>query len=143
MASGHLYKSYINKHQGYIYGLGGHLDHVTRTICINFHFHALSLPGMWLTPWNRLKLYRPFRGGTSFVDHLCLLCLVFVMLSHLFIAALWSPAGKGLTTWLWLVMFIIIVFLLLSHMLSWVRYGTWLYRFLIFAFFLTTISNFR
>ena len=35
-----------------------------------------------------------------FVDHLCNLCLVFVMLSHLFIAALWSPAWKGLTSWL-------------------------------------------
>ena len=33
------------------------------------------------------------------MDHLCYLCLVFVMLSHLFIAALWSPAGKGLTSW--------------------------------------------
>ena len=27
------------------------------------------------------------------------------MLSRLFIAALWSPAGKGLTSWLFLVMF--------------------------------------
>ena len=35
------------------------------------------------------------------------------MLLHLFIAALWSPAGKGLTSRLLLVMFI--VFLLLSH----------------------------
>ena len=32
--------------------------------------------------------------------HLCYLCLVFVMLLRLFIAALWSPAGKGLTSWL-------------------------------------------
>ena len=31
------------------------------------------------------------------MDHLCHLWLVFVMLSRLFIAALWSPAGKGLT----------------------------------------------
>ena len=30
---------------------------------------------------------------------------VFCMLSRLFIAALWSPAGKGLTSWLFLVMF--------------------------------------
>ena len=36
------------------------------------------------------------------MDHLC---LVFVMLSRLFIAALWSPAGKGLTSWLLFVMF--------------------------------------
>ena len=34
------------------------------------------------------------------MDHLCYLCLVFVMLSCLFIAALWSPAGKGLASWL-------------------------------------------
>ena len=39
------------------------------------------------------------------MDHLSYLCLVFVMLSRLFIAALWSPAGKGLTSWLSFVMF--------------------------------------
>ena len=40
-----------------------------------------------------------------FVDHLCYLCLVFVMLLHMFIAALWSPAEKRLTSWLLVVMF--------------------------------------
>ena len=30
------------------------------------------------------------------MDHLSYICLVFVMLSRLFIAALWSPARKGL-----------------------------------------------
>ena len=49
------------------------------------------------------------------------LCVVFCMLSRLFIAALWSPAGKGLTSWLLLVMFIVVVFLLLSNVVSWVR----------------------
>ena len=39
------------------------------------------------------------------MDHLCYLCLVFVMLSRLFIAVLWSPAGKGLTSWLLFVIF--------------------------------------
>ena len=39
------------------------------------------------------------------MDHLCNLCLVFVMLSRLFIAALWSPAGKVLTLLLLFVMF--------------------------------------
>ena len=39
------------------------------------------------------------------MDHLFYLCLVFVMLLRLFIAALWSPAGKGLTSWLSVVMF--------------------------------------
>ena len=61
----------------------------------------------------------------------CLLCLF----AHLFICALWSPAGKGLTSWLSFV---------LSNcefvtfpLVSWVRCGTWLYRFLIFAPLLT------
>ena len=39
------------------------------------------------------------------MDNLCYLCLVFVMLSRLFIAALWSPAGKGLTSRLLFVVF--------------------------------------
>ena len=39
------------------------------------------------------------------MDHLCYLCLVFIMLSRLVIATLWSPAGKGLTSWLLFVMF--------------------------------------
>ena len=41
------------------------------------------------------------------MDHLCYLCLVFVMLSRLFIAALLSPSGKGLVSWLLFVMFTI------------------------------------
>ena len=45
---------------------------------------------------------------TSFLDHLCYICIVFVMLSHLFIAALRSPEGKGLTSWLLFVLFIVI-----------------------------------
>ena len=42
-----------------------------------------------------LLVYMHLAG--SFVNHLC---FVFVMLSCLFIAALWSPAGKGLASWL-------------------------------------------
>ena len=56
------------------------------------------------------------------MGRLCFLCLVFQILSLLSIAALWSPTGKGLTSWVLLVMFI--VFLLLSHVGSWVRCGT-------------------
>ena len=56
------------------------------------------------------------------MDHLCYLCLVFVMLSRLFIAALWSPEGKGLTSWLLFVLFTVI--LLLSHLVFWDR-CTW------------------
>ena len=46
--------------------------------------------------------FTPFQGGTSFVDLLCfcsVLCLL-CLCAGLFICALWSPAGKGLTSWL-------------------------------------------
>ena len=46
----------------------------------------------------------------------------FGMLSRLFIAALWSPAGKGLTSWLLFVMLNCV--LSLSNVISWVRCGT-------------------
>ena len=60
-----------------------------------------------LAPLNRFKpsskiFYWPFQGNTSFVDllwffsFLCSLCLC----ERLFIWAMWSPAGKGLTSWL-------------------------------------------
>ena len=39
------------------------------------------------------------------MDHLCYLWLAFDMLSRLFMAALWSASGKGLTSWLFFVMF--------------------------------------
>ena len=38
------------------------------------------------------------------MDHVCYLSLVFVMVSLLFVAALRSPAGKGMTSWLSFVM---------------------------------------
>ena len=41
---------------------------------------------------------RPFQGGTSFVDLLCF--FLFCVCARLFIRALWSPAGKWLTSWL-------------------------------------------
>ena len=60
-----------------------------------------------LAPLNRFKpsskmFYWPFQGGTSFVDLLCfcsVLCLL-CLCARLLICALWSPAGKGLTSWL-------------------------------------------
>ena len=50
------------------------------------------------------------------MDHLWFLCLVFLMFLHLFIAALWSPAGKGLTSWLLLVMFIVFCYFLMWYL---------------------------
>ena len=49
---------------------------------------------------------------------ICVLC-VSVILSCLFLASFWSPAGKGLSSWLLYVMFF--VFLSLSHMVTWDR----------------------
>ena len=66
--------------------------------------------------------YGPFQGGASFVDHLCYFCLAFVMLdAHLFIDALSSPAGKGLTSWLLFVMSNCEV--VTFPLVSWVRCG--------------------
>ena len=48
------------------------------------------------------------------MDHFCYLCFVFVMLSCLVIAALWSPAGKGLTSWLYIVRVVLLCFVTLS-----------------------------
>ena len=79
----------------------------------------------------RLLCYMTYHIYGSFV----FLCLVLLRLSCLFIVALWSPAGKGLTFWLLLAMFIVL--LLLSHVVSRVRCGTRFYRFLISAVFFT------
>ena len=66
---------------------------------------------------------------------LCLLCLC----ARLFICALRSPAGKGLTSWLSFVVYNceFVTF----PLVSWVRCGTCLYRFLIFAPLLTLQSS--
>ena len=60
----------------------------------------LSAPRNWFKPSSKI-FYGSFQGCTSFVDQ-CV--FVSLMLSCLFIAALWSIAGKGLTSWLLLVM---------------------------------------
>ena len=59
-----------------------------------------------------------FCGSFMFFSVLCLLCLC----AHLFICALRSPAGEGLTSWLLFVVYNceFVTFLLVS----WVRCGT-------------------
>ena len=74
------------------------------------------------------------------MDYVCYFCLVFFFFlfyfrACLFINALWSPAGKRLTSWLLFVMSNCEV--VTFPLVSWARCGAWLYRFLIFAFFLT------
>ena len=75
---------------------------------------GLSLPVKKITGRSKAVLL--------FLDHLCYLYLVFAMLWRLFIAALWSPEGKGPTSWLLFMMFIVI--LLLSRLVSWDSCGT-------------------
>ena len=56
------------------------------------------------------------------MDHLCYFCLVLLCFYvHLFVDALWLPAGKGLTSWLLFVMSNrdVVTF----PLVSWVRCG--------------------
>ena len=55
-----------------------------------------------------------------FFSALCLLCLL--VLARLFICALWSPEGKGLTSWLSFV--VSNCEFITFQLLSWVRCGT-------------------
>ena len=76
------------------------------------------------------------------MDHLCCFCLVLLCFhAHLFVDALCSPAGKGLTSWLSFVMSNCDV--VTFPLVSWVRCGAWLYRFLIFDLFLTLFVSFN
>ena len=98
-----------------------------------------------LAPLNRLKpsskiFYWPFQGGTSFVDLLCfcsVLCLLCLCASvyMCFVVTCWERADL-----LALVCGVFCEFVTFP-LVSWVRCGTWLYRFLIFAPLLTLQSS--
>ena len=103
-----------------------------------------TLPLSNCAPWNQFKpsskiFYWRFQGCILLLwflyvfSVLCLLCLC----GLLFICALWSPAGKGLTSWLSSV--VSNCEFVTFPLVSWVRCATWLYRFLIFAPLLTLI----
>ena len=97
-----------------------------------------------LAPLNRFKpsskiFYWPFQGGTSFVDLLCfcsVLCLLCLCASvcMCFVVTCWERADL-----LALVCGVFCEFVTFP-LVSWVRCGTWLYRFLIFAPLLTSNS---
>ena len=73
------------------------------------------------------------------MDHSCYFCLVLLCFhARLFVDALWSTAGKGLTSWLSFVMSNCEV--VTFSLVSWVKCGVRLYRFLIFALFLTLLT---
>ena len=71
----------------------------------------------------------------SFVLFMSCLCHAFAPV----IAAPWSPAGKGLTSWLLFVMFIVFFITFPCGILGQVWYL--IYRFLIFAVFLTLFEQ--
>ena len=58
------------------------------------------------------------------MDFICFFCLVFAMslCTSVFICALWSPAGKGLTSWLSFV--VSNCEFVTFPLVSWVRCGT-------------------
>ena len=110
----------------------------TKHLCVLIHIWTKGEVGaLWsrflpsskiflLTVPRRCFFYR------SFMLFLPGFCYAFV---RLFIYALWSPAGWGLTSWLSCVIsnWEVVTFPLVCL----VRCGAWLYRFLIFAIFLT------
>ena len=111
----------------------------TKHLCVLIHIWTKGEVG---APLDQVKpsskiFYWPFQGSTSLwifygvFSVLCLLCICTCM----FICALCSPAGKGLTSLLSLV--VSNCEFVTFPLVSWVRCGTWLYRFLIFAPLLT------
>ena len=111
----------------------------TKHLCVLIHSWTKDEVG---APWNWIKPSSKIVFLT--VPRRCFFCGSFMLFlscfcyARLLIDALWSPAGKGLTSWLLFVM---------SNcedvtfpFVSWVRCGAWLYRFLIFALFLTFLT---
>ena len=91
----------------------------------------VGAPLNWFKPSSKIVLLA--------VPRRCFFCGLFMLLqfcfARLFVTALWSPAGKGLISWLSCVMSNCDV--VTFPLVSWVRCGAWLYRFAIFALFLT------
>ena len=72
----------------------------------------------------------------SFVLFMTCVCYAFASVHCCLVVTSWERTD------LLALVFMFIVFFLLSHMVSWARCGTWLYCFLIFAFLITLIYKF-
>ena len=108
--------------------------HANQNIYVSWSTSELRVT---LSLWNRFKpsskiflltIPRWYFFCGSFMYFLSCVCYG---LCFLFICALWSPAGKGLTSW-----FSFVVSnceFVTFPLVSWVRCGTWLYGFFIFA----------
>ena len=94
--------------------------------CWYFLFHYFAV---------RFYCFSHLTFTKSFMNAIRVLLFLLCFRARLFIDALWWPVGKGLTSWLSFVMsnceFVTF------PLVSWVRCGVWLYRFLIFALFHT------
>ena len=67
---------------------------------VNSHVYTIEvryMPRMSIVNSLHARVYCPFQGGATFVDHFLLFMFhaSFVLLSCLFLVALWSPAGRG------------------------------------------------
>ena len=118
----------------------------TKLLCVLIHIWTKGEVG---SLWNRFKTSckMSFTDGSKAVLPLWIIYVISVLYllcfrARLFIDALWSPAGKcwtlGYRSWSCL-----IVTLSLSHwyIVSWVRCGAWLNRFLTVALFLTLLTR--
>ena len=96
----------------------------TKHLCVLIHIRIKGEVG---APLNQFKpsskiFHWPFQGAASFVDILCYFCLVLLCLhARLCADALWSPTGKGRTSWLSFVMSNCDV--VTFPLVSWVRCG--------------------
>ena len=70
----------------------------TTDLCVLIHIRIKVEVGTVKKYLNPLVMFLiSFQGNASFVNLFCYLCLYLsVILSCLFLEALWSPAGKGL-----------------------------------------------
>ena len=75
-----------------------------------------------------------FTDRSKAVLLLWIIYVISVLFLYAFVGALWSPAGKGLTSWLSFVMSNCEV--VTFPLVSWVRCGAWLYQFLMLPSFL-------
>ena len=106
----------------------------TKHLCVLIHIWTqgeVGEPWKWLKPSSKIFLL------TVLFWIIYVISVLFLLYIHarLFIDALWSPAGKGLASLLSFVMLNCDV--VTFSLVSWVRCGAWLYRFLIFALFLS------
>ena len=92
--------------------------------------------------WNMFKPYSNLLSDCSkavlLLWILCVICVSCLSLSYCSLQHSSHLLGKC-----WpLICDVFLFFLLLSHVVSWVRCSTWLYQFLIFAFFFTLLNWF-